>query len=480
MADALTVARKQILEPAELTENLLEQMLGKMLSGKVDAADIYMQHGRSESWVLEDGAVKDSTYDIIRGVGVRAMVGEKTGFASSDTITASALLQTVTAARAITRQGYDNKLSVVNRLAEDRYYGDQDPLNSLSATEKVKYLQHIDQSLRAIDPKIREVIVSLSGSYDVVLVMAEDGLLAADIRPLVRLNVTVIAGSGKQLERGTAGGGGRFGYDWFLDQDKGMEFGHEAVRKALLNLEAQSAPAGNMPVVLGPGWPGVLLHEAVGHGLEGDFNRKKQSEYSGRVGERVASPLCTIVDNGAMQQRRGSMNIDDEGTPTGCTVLIEDGVLKGYMQDKHNARLMKQQSTGNGRRESYGCVTMPRMTNTYMLPGESDPEEIIGSVKKGLYAVDFGGGSVDITSGEFVFSASEAYLIEDGKITAPVKGATLIGKGPEVMSQISMVGCDLKLDTGVGVCGKESQSVPVGVGQPTLKIDAVTVGGTRV
>jgi len=346
--------------------------------------------------------------------------------------------------------------------------------------DKIDYLQSIERTLRGMDQRIAEVRVNLAGSFEVMLLLSEDGRLAADIRPLVRMNVSVIAASGKRREQGSSGGGGRFGYSEFKQQDRGLNLGREAVRKALLNLEASPVPAGVMPVVLGPGWPGVLLHEAVGHGLEGDFNRKGTSEYSGRVGQQVASPLCTIVDDGTLQNRRGSLNIDDEGTPTECTVLIEKGVLKGYMQDKLNSRLMKQQPTGNGRRESYSAVTMPRMTNTYMLAGESDPEEIIRSVDKGLYAVDFGGGSVDITSGEFVFSATEAYLIEKGRVTAPVKGATLIGKGPDVMASVSMVGNDLSLDTGVGTCRKDGQSVPVGVGQPTLKVDAVTVGGTQV
>lgn len=474
---ALEVAHRQILEPSELTEGALEQMIGGMLSG-VDAADIYLQHARSESWALEDGKVKDGSYSVSRGAGIRAISGEKTGFAYSDAITAPALLQTASAARTIARHGADGTLPVTTKFVTNQCYGSEDPLSSMNGTEQVEYLLRIDRDLRAMDSRIREVNLSLSGLHEVILVLSDEGRLAADVRPLVRMNVSVIAQSGKRIESGAAGGGGRFDYQWFLSQDRGLEFGREAVRKALLNLEAQPAPAGMMPVVLGPGWPGVLLHEAVGHGLEGDFNRKQMSEYSGRIGEQVASPLCTIVDNGAMHQRRGSLNIDDEGTSTGCTVLIENGVLKGYIQDKLNARLMNQQPTGNGRRESYAHTVMPRMTNTYMLPGQSDPQDIISSVEKGLYAVDFGGGEVDITSGEFVFSATEAYLIEKGRITAPVKGATLIGKGPEVMSRISMVGNDLKLDEGSGTCGKEGQRVPVGVGQPTLKIDTLTIGGT--
>lgn len=479
MKDALAVATKHILEPAELTEVTLERALGEMLGGKIDAADIYLQHSHSESWVLENGTVKNGSYGIDRGVGVRAISDEKTGFAYSDAIAKPALMQAARSARAIASVGSEGRLLVTTRLAPAECYGNIDPLGSLQTSEKVEYLQQLDAKLRAMDSRVREVTVSLAASHEVVLILADNGCLAADVRPLVRLNVAVIAEADKQVERGVAGGGGRFDYRWFLEQDKGLELGREAVRKALLNLEARPTPAGVMPVVLGPGWPGVLLHEAVGHGLEGDFNRKGMSEYSGKIGEQVASSLCTVVDNGMLPQRRGSLNIDDEGTPTGYTVLIENGVLKGYMQDKLNARLMGQKPTGNGRRESYSHVTMPRMTNTYMLPGESEPGDIIGSISKGLYAVDFGGGSVDITSGEFVFSATEAYLIENGKVTVPVKGATLIGKGPEVMSNVSMVGNDLQLDTGVGVCGKEAQSIPVGVGQPTLKIDSVTVGGTQ-
>lgn len=477
---ALAIAKQHIFEPVNLTERELERALSDLLSRRqVDAADIYLQHLHSESWLLENSMIKTGVHNTNRGVGVRALSGEKTGFAYADAIMAPAIAASAEAAGTIARSGSSGTLCASRTFANLDCYQPLNPISGFEAREKVDYLLSLDQAIRKIDYRIQDVNLTLAGVYEVVLMMAEDGLLAADVRPLVRLSATVIARENKRLEQGISGGGGRFGYQQLFDENRGLAFGQQAARKALLNLEARPAPAGVMPVVLGAGWPGVLLHEAVGHGLEGDFNRKKLSEYSGRVGEQVASKLCTVVDNGTLPHRRGSLNIDDEGTQTQCTVLIERGVLKGYMQDKFNARLMGQASTGNGRRESYSHVTMPRMTNTYMLPGDSDPQEIISSVGNGLYAVDFGGGSVDITSGEFVFSATEAYLIENGEITAPVKGATLIGKGPEVMSNISMVGNDLKLDTGIGVCGKEGQSVPVGVGQPTLKIDQLTVGGTE-
>jgi TldD protein len=357
-------------------------------------------------------------------------------------------------------------------------YADVDPLATLADTDKIALLERLDALARAVDPRIREVVVSLIGVYETILVAASDGTLATDVRPLVRINVAAIAEQGGRREQGFAGGGGRFGYGWLLEDGRAEEFAREAARQALVNLDAVPAPAGTMPVVLGPGWPGVLLHEAIGHGLEGDFNRRGTSAFAGRIGERVASPLCTVVDDGTLPGRRGSLTIDDEGTPSSCTTLIDGGILKGYLQDKLNARLMGTHSTGNGRRESFAHLPMPRMTNTYMLAGPHDPGEIIASVERGLYAVNFGGGQVDITSGKFVFSASEAYLIENGRITTPVKGATLIGNGPDVLTRVSMVGNDLKLDAGIGVCGKEGQSVPVGVGQPTLKVDALTVGGT--
>ena len=474
----LDIARQTLLAPGELDENALQQVLDRLLARQVDYADLYFQFSRHESWMLEDGIVREGHHGIDEGVGVRAVSGEKTGFAYSDEIALPALTEAAGAARAIARQGQTAQVQAWQRPHGHRLYAPIDPVESLAADEKIALLRRLDEEARRIDPRVKQVVVSLAGVHEVILVAASDGTFAADVRPLVRLNVSVIAEDGERREQGTAGGGGRMDYRHFLEADRGLEFAREAVRQALVNLESVPAPAGPMPVVLGPGWPGVLLHEAVGHGLEGDFNRKGSSAFAGRIGEQVASPLCTVVDDGTLENRRGSLNIDDEGTPTGHTVLIENGILKGYMQDKLNARLMNTFSTGNGRRESYAHLPMPRMTNTFMLAGEHDPAEIIASVDKGLYAVNFGGGQVDITSGKFVFSTSEAYLIENGKVTRPVKGATLIGNGPEVLTRVSMVGNDLALDRGVGVCGKEGQSVPVGVGQPTLKVDMLTVGGT--
>ncbi|HHJ81220.1 MAG TPA: metalloprotease TldD, partial [Candidatus Tenderia electrophaga] len=445
---------------------------------EVDSADLYFQLSRHEAWVLEDGIVKEGSHNIEQGVGVRAISGEKTGFAYSDEIILPALSEAAQAARAIARSGRQGQVQSWQKCSGHSLYLPVDPLQSLAAEDKIALLQKIDVYARSLDSRVKQVIVSLVGVDEAILVAASDGTLASDLRPLVRMNVNVIVEQNGRREQASSGGGGRLDYHYFTDDERGMGFAHEAVRQALVNLDAVNAPAGSMPVVLGPGWPGVLLHEAIGHGLEGDFNRKGSSAFAGCLGEQVASPLCTVVDDGAMPGRRGSLNIDDEGTPTQQTVLIENGILKGYMQDKHNAGLMNVASTGNGRRESYAHLPMPRMTNTYMLAGEQDPEEIIASVDKGLYAVNFGGGQVDITSGKFVFSACEAYLIENGKVTQPVKGATLIGNGPEVLTRVSMVGNDLALDSGVGVCGKEGQSVPVGVGQPTLKIDSMTVGGT--
>lgn len=479
MTRSLDIAEKILLAPSGLGVKELEKVLGNLLGRAVDAADLYFQAARSEAWSLEDGIVKDATYASDRGVGVRAMAGEKTGFAYSDDILLPALEQAAFAARTIAHQGQSGSMQAWRTESGLQLYKAIDPLPSLGDIDKVKLLQRVDQYARSKDPRVREVMVSMSGSHEVILVVGSDGTWAADVRPLVRFNVQVIAQQGERREAGFSGGGGRVDYHYFLEQDRVLHYADEAVRQALVNLDAIDAPAGTMPVVLGPGWPGVLLHEAIGHGLEGDFNRKGSSAFSGRIGERVATPLCTIVDDGTLMGRRGSLNIDDEGVPSQNTLLIENGILRGYMQDKLNARLMGQQSTGNGRRESYASQPMPRMTNTYMLAGKDDPQDIIKSVKKGLYAVNFGGGQVDITSGKFVFSASEAYLIEDGKVTAPVKGATLIGNGPDVLTRVSMVGHDLQLDTGIGVCGKEGQSVPVGVGQPTLKIDALTVGGTK-
>jgi TldD protein len=469
---------QQLLVPAGLTEDDMEQALAITLSGGVDYADLYFQQSRHENWSLEDGIVKDGGYHIEQGVGVRACSGEKTGFAYSDDLILPALIDAANAARAISRQGESKKVQAWQRSDVPKLYSSDDPLAALSVEQKLALLRQADAAARQADPRVTQVNVSLAGGLDTVLITASDGTFAADIRPLVRMNVSVIVESNGRRERGNAGGGRRLDYSYFQDNDLATTYAKEAVRQAVVNLEAVDAPAGTMPVVLASGWPGVLLHEAVGHGLEGDFNRRGSSAFSGRLGEMVASPLCTVVDDGTMQYRRGSLSIDDEGVPTENTTLIENGKLTAYMQDKHNARLMGTKSTGNGRRESYAHLPMPRMTNTYMLPGESEAEEVIASVDKGLYAVNFGGGQVDITSGKFVFSTSEVYMIEKGKITHPVKGATLIGNGPEVMGRISMVANDLELDTGVGNCGKEGQSVPVGVGQPTLKIDALTVGGT--
>ena len=483
MSDILGRVSGHLLSPGNLTIEQLPAILGDLAGPGIDAADLYFQSQVSESWVLEDGIVKEGSFNLDQGVGVRAQSGEKTGFAYSNAIHVEALGQAARAARSIARAGQQGRVQAFASPAVVALYAQDNPLEVLERAEKVELLKRIDQFTRSLDPRIKQVTVSLAGVWDHVLVAASDGSLGADIRPLVRFNVSVIVEHNGRRERGGHGGGGRSDYRYFLELDQHGEerakgYAREALRQALVNLEAIPAPAGTLPVVMGAGWSGVLLHEAVGHGLEGDFNRKGSSAYSGKVGERVASSLCTIVDDGTLAGRRGSLSLDDEGTRTQCTTLIENGVLKGYMQDKLNARLMGVAPTGNGRRESYAHLPMPRMTNTYMLAGESDPEEIIRSVKRGIYCANLGGGQVDITSGKFVFSTSEAYLIEDGRITAPVKGATLIGNGPEAMSRVSMVGNDLALDSGVGTCGKDGQSVPVGVGQPTLKIDAITVGGT--
>ncbi|MBV7561488.1 metalloprotease TldD [Pseudomonas sp. sia0905] len=478
MSDLLSTVSEQLLSPGGLTLEHLPGVLGELAGPGIDAADLYFQTQVSETWVLEDGIVKEGSFNLDQGVGVRAQSGEKTGFAYSNAITPEALSQAARAARSIARSGQQGRVQAFKATEVMPLYAADNPLDVIDRAQKVELLKRIDIATRALDPRIKQVTVSLAGVWDRVLVAATDGSLGADIRPLVRFNVSVIVEQNGRRERGGHGGGGRTDYRYFLNEDRAMGYAREALRQALVNLEAIAAPAGTLPVVMGAGWSGVLLHEAVGHGLEGDFNRKGSSNYSGKIGQQVASKLCTIVDDGTLAERRGSLSMDDEGTPTQCTTLIENGVLKGYMQDKLNARLMGVARTGNGRRESYSHLPMPRMTNTYMLAGESDPEEIIRSVKKGIYCANLGGGQVDITSGKFVFSTSEAYLIEDGKITAPVKGATLIGNGPEAMSRVSMVGNDLALDSGVGTCGKDGQSVPVGVGQPTLKIDAITVGGT--
>jgi len=475
---------ERLLSPSGLTQSHLEERLASLYVNGIDYADIFMQSSTQEAWVLEDGIVKNGSFSIEAGLGVRAISGEKTGFAYADSINDAALMRASDAARGISRSGANGRYQVNTATETKPLYMATDPLASLKEKEKIELLQAMDKHARKLDPRIREVTVSLTASWEHMLVMATDGTLASDIRPLVRLNCSVLAEQNGRRERGSAGGGGRLDYHYFMQPVDGnkprhLAFVEEAVRQALVMLEAKPAPAGSMPVVLGAGWPGVLLHEAVGHGLEGDFNRKGASAYASRMGEQVAAAGCTIVDDGTIENRRGSLSVDDEGTPSGYNVLIENGKLTGYMQDKLNARLMGVKPTGNGRRESYAHLPMPRMTNTYMLPGQYQREEIIQSVKKGIYAPQFSGGQVDITSGKFVFSASEAYLIEDGKITTPLKGATLIGNGPEAMGQVSMVGNDLELDSGIGVCGKDGQSVPVGVGQPTLKIDTMTVGGTE-
>mgnify|MGYP006282525151 CR=1 FL=1 len=475
---ALHVAQQTILQPAGLDEHHVQTALSTVMGAAVDYADVYFQVSREESWAIEDGIVKEGAHSIEQGVGVRALAGEKTGFAYSDEIVLPALLEASKAARAIARGTGGGKVAVGQANKPYQLYGSRDPVHGITDQQKVTLLGEVDAAARKLDSRVTQVMASIAAVYETVLIMSSDGTLAADIRPLVRMNVSVIVEHQGRREQGYCGGGGRYEFTEFMAHQRWRRLVQEAVRSALVNLEAKPAPAGQMTVVLGSGWPGILLHEAIGHGLEGDFNRKGTSAFTGKVGQRVASPLCTVVDDGTLAYRRGSLNVDDEGTPTQCTPLIENGVLCGYMQDKLNARLMGVKPTGNGRRESYAHMTLPRMTNTYMLNGPHDPEEIIGSVKKGLYCHNFGGGQVDITSGKFVFSASEAYLIEDGKITAPVRGATLIGNGPDVLTRVSMVGNDLKLDEGVGTCGKDGQDVPVGVGQPTLKIDGLTVGGT--
>jgi TldD protein len=478
MSDSLDIAREVILRPSGLDDSRLDRVFGQVLAHSVDFADLYFQLAREESWALEDGMVKEGSAAIEQGVGVRALAGEKTGFAYSDEIVLPALEEASRAARAIAVQGADRAVQAFRPRAGHQLYLPLDPVAALTDADKVAWLERVDRETRAIDPRVVQVMASVTAVHEVVLVATSEGHLAADVRPLVRFNVSVIVEQNGRREQGYAGAGGRFSLADLVAGERPLALGREAVRQALVNLESVAAPAGLMTVVLGPGWPGVLLHEAIGHGLEGDFNRKGTSAFANRIGERVATPECTVVDDGTLARRRGSLNIDDEGTPTECTLLIENGVLCGYMQDKLNARLMGTRSTGNGRRESFAHVTLPRMTNTYMRPGPHAPEEIIRSVEHGIYAVNFGGGQVDITSGKFVFSASEAYAIENGRIGAPLKGATIIGNGPDVLTRVSMVGNDLKLDEGVGTCGKEGQSVPVGVGQPTLRIDGLTVGGT--
>ena len=479
MTHALEIAQSRLLMPAGLDGAGLERAFGTLLGPGVDFGDLYFQHARRESWTVEDGIVRDGAHSIEQGVGVRAISGEKTGFAYADDINAEALLSAAGSARAIARSGAEQRVRSLVPAGARSLYPAEDPVDGMANDAKVEALRRVDRLLRAADPRVKQVMVSLSGGVDTIFVARSDGVVAGDVRPLVRLNVQVIVEQGGRRESGYAGYGGRYSYAELLGDGQPEKFAREALRQALVNLEAVDAPAGVMPVVLGSGWPGVLLHEAVGHGLEGDFNRKCTSTYAGRIGQRVAAKGVTIVDDGTLGGRRGSLNVDDEGTPTQCTTLIEDGVLTGYMQDTLNARLMGVAPTGNGRRESFAHLVMPRMTNTCMLAGKDDPADMIRSVKKGLYAVNFGGGQVDITSGKYVFSATEAYLIEDGKVTAPVKGATLIGSGPETMQKVRMVGHDMALDDGVGTCGKDGQSVPVGVGQPSLLVEAITVGGTR-
>jgi TldD protein len=470
-------AQQSLFEPYSIEASHIEKVFASMMAHRLDYADLYFQYSRAESWSLEEGIVKSGSFNIDQGVGVRAVSGEKTAFAYSDDISLNALDSAAQATRAIARQGGTQSVPVIHHGSRREIYLPHDPVASLKDADKVALLERLEGSARALDPRVVQVMAGLAGEYEVVMVARSDGLMNADIRPLVRLSVQVIIESNGKREQGSAGGGGSFDYAYF-DDAMLRKYAAQAVHQAVVNLDAAPAPAGNMTVVLGNGWPGILLHEAIGHGLEGDFNRKGSSAFSGRVGERVAAKGVTVVDDGTLARRRGSLQMDDEGNPTQCTTLIENGILRGYLQDSLNARLMGVPVTGNARRESYAHLPMPRMTNTYMLNGDKDPKEIIASVKRGLYAVNFGGGQVDITSGKFVFSTAEAYMIEDGKITHPVKGATLIGNGPDVLTRISMIGNDMALDPGVGTCGKEGQSVPVGVGQPTVRIDGLTVGGT--
>ncbi len=482
--DALDIAERSILAPAGLDGAALDRVLGLIKAYSVDEGELYFQIARDESWSLEDGIVKDGTHSIDQGVGVRAIAGERTGFAYSDEISLAALEDAARATRAIARHGArpgaPAGVAIARREKRTGHalYLPTDPIVTVADADKVAFLMELDRETRRQDPRVRQVMASLAGIHEVILVVNSNGTYAADVRPLVRVNISVIMEADGRREQGYVGMGGRYTIAELLRDPAVKDLPRQAVHAARMNLEAIPTPAGTMTVVLAGGWPGVMLHEAVGHPLEGDFNRKGTSAFTGRLGETVASPLCTVVDDGTLARRRGSLNIDDEGTPTECTTLIENGVLKGYMQDRLNARLMGMKPTGNGRRESFAHTTLPRMTNTYMLPGPHDPEEIIRSVKRGLYAVNFGGGQVDTTSGKFVFSTSEAYLIEEGRVTRPVKGASLIGSGPEVLQRVTMLGNDLKLDAGVGNCGKEGQTIPVGVGQPTMKIDALTVGGT--
>jgi len=477
--ERLATAQRLLLEPFGLDETHLARALAEIKAHRVDDADLYFQYTRSEGWSLEEGIVKTGSFSIDQGVGVRAVAGEKTAFAYSDDISEASLLDAARTVRSISAAAGNGRVRVPpRRIAASRsLYQDLDPIATLDSTAKVALLGRVEQLARAKDPRVSQVMAGLASEYDVVLVARADGTLAADVRPLVRLSVTVIAEQNGRREIGSAGGGGRFGLAYF-DDAQVQTYVNEAVKAALTNLESRPAPAGEMTVVLGAGWPGILLHEAIGHGLEGDFNRKGSSAFAGRIGKRVAAKGVTVLDDGTIADRRGSLNVDDEGHASQRNVLIEDGILRGYIQDSLNARLMGVAPTGNGRRESYAHIPMPRMTNTYMLGGDREPAEIVASIKKGLYATNFGGGQVDITSGKFVFSASEAFWVENGKILYPVKGATIVGNGPDALTRVTMIGNDMQLDSGVGTCGKEGQSVPVGVGQPTLRIDGLTVGGT--
>ncbi len=473
----LAIAERTLLTPYNLTPYRLQGVFGSMFAHRVDYADLYFQYARSEAWSLEEGIVKSGSFNIEQGVGVRAVSGEKTAFAYSDEISTPALEAAARATRAIAGSGGTHAAPLLRGGASRALYGGDDPIASLSDVEKVNLLERLEGYARAEDTRVKEVMAHIAGTWEVVMVARSDGHLAADVRPLVRVSITVLMEEKGRREQGSSGGGGRYDYSYFSDEIL-RDYAKKAVHQASVNLAARPAPAGPMTVVLGSGWPGILLHEAIGHGLEGDFNRKGSSAFSGRVGQQVAARGVTVVDDGTIANRRGSLSVDDEGNPTRSTVLIEDGILQGYLQDSLNARLTGVAPTGNGRRESFAHLPLPRMTNTYMLAGDKTPEEIIKSVKHGLYAANFGGGQVDITSGKFVFSAAEAYMIENGEITYPVKGATLIGNGPDALTRVSMIGNDLALDPGVGTCGKEGQSVPVGVGQPTLRLDGLTVGGT--
>ena len=478
MSQQLEKAARQLLSPTGIDSRDIEQTLGQMIVNDIDYADLYFEASQAEAWVLEEGIIREGSHSIDQGVGVRAISDEKTGFAYSDEIILPALTTAARAARAIAKGGGGQKLQAWQNHNITPLYSGTNPLDSITSEEKIALLQRIDAETRKKDPRIKQVIAGLSGCYSAVLIASSDGVYCGDIRPLVRLNINVIVEHNGRREKGGAGGGGRCGYEYFLVEETVSGYIDDAVTQALSNLEAVPAPAGTLTVVLGPGWPGILLHEAIGHGLEGDFNRKETSAFSKRIGQQIAAECVTVVDDGTIKNRRGSLTVDDEGTPTEATTLIERGILRNYMQDKLNARLMGMRPTGNGRRESYAHLPLPRMTNTYMLGGDYEHEEIISSVQKGIYAAQFGGGQVDITNGKFVFSASQAWLIENGRLTNPIKGATLIGNGPDVLTRVSMTGNDMKLDTGIGVCGKDGQSVPVGVGQPTLKIDELTVGGT--